>query len=89
MRMAGAVPIINGLVGALIGGDDSGAIARSPSYDLGYPKIPGRDLEGIPNANDPAMREKLRQRFLLNPKGQEDIPGFLKKASEEPPWQLL
>jgi hypothetical protein len=50
------------------------------SFDLGYPKIPGRDLEGVPNANDPVMREKLRQRLLKNPSGGEDLPGFIKKA---------
>lgn len=55
-------------------------IAGSPSFDLGYPKIPGRNVEGIPNANDPVMREKLRQRLLKNLGGQEDIPGFLRKA---------
>ncbi len=55
-------------------------VARSPSFDLGYPKVPGRDLEGIPNANDPVMRERLRQRLLKNPGGGEELPGFLKKA---------
>lgn len=55
-------------------------IAASPSFDLSYPKIPGRDLEGINNANDPVMREKLRNRLLINPKGTEDLPGFIKKA---------
>jgi hypothetical protein len=55
-------------------------IAASPSFDLSYPKIPGRDLEGIPNANDPVMREKLRQRLLRNPEGGQELPGFLRKA---------
>jgi hypothetical protein len=55
-------------------------VAASPSFDLGYPKIPGRDLEGVPNANDPVMRQKLRERLLRNPGGAEDLPGFLKKA---------
>lgn len=55
-------------------------VAGSPSFDLGYPKIPGRNLEGIPNANDPLMRDKLRQRLLRNPQGSEDLPGFLKQA---------
>lgn len=55
-------------------------ISASPSFDLGYPKIPGRSLEGIPNANDPVMREKLRQRLLKNPMGGEELPGFIKKA---------
>jgi hypothetical protein len=53
-------------------------VAGSPSFDLGYPKIPGRHLEGIPNAKE--MREKLRQRLLKNPGGAEDLPGFLRKA---------
>jgi hypothetical protein len=55
-------------------------ISASPSFDLGYPKIPGRNLEGIPNANDPVMREKLRQRLLKNPLGGQELPGFIKKA---------
>ena len=54
--------------------------AVSPSFDLSYPKIPGRSVEGVPNANDPVMREKLRQRLLRNPEGGQDLPGFLKKA---------
>jgi hypothetical protein len=54
--------------------------AVSPSFDLSYPKIPGRNVEGVPNANDPVMREKLRQRLLRNPEGGQDLPGFLKKA---------
>lgn len=69
--------IADGLMQALSGE----SVARGPSFDLGYPKVPGRDLEGIPNANDPVMREKLRQRLLKNPGGQEDIPSFLKRAS--------
>lgn len=56
------------------------SISATPSFDLGYPKIPGRNLEGVPNANDPIMREKLRQRLLRNPKGGEDLPGFVKQA---------
>jgi len=55
-------------------------VAGSPSFDLSYPKIPGRDLEGIPNANDPIMREKLRQRLLKNPEGGQELPGFVKRA---------
>lgn len=55
-------------------------ISGSPSFDLTYPKIPGRNVEGIPNANDPVMREKLRQRLLKNPEGGQELPGFLKKA---------
>jgi hypothetical protein len=68
---------------------DAGELARNPSFDLGYPMVPGRDLEGVPNANDPVMREKLRQRLLNNPRGNEDLPGFVKKASASSPWQLL
>jgi len=56
------------------------AIAGGFNHDLSYPKIPGRDVQGIPNANDPVMREKLRQRLLNNPGGGEDLPGFVKKA---------
>lgn len=55
-------------------------LAGGKSFDLSYPKIPGRDLEGVPNANDPVMREKLRQRLLRNPDGGQELPGFLRKA---------
>ena len=48
--------------------------------DMSYPHIPGRRLEGVPNANDPVMREKLRNRRLRNPAGGEDLPGFLGKV---------
>jgi len=58
------------------GGD--ALIAGSPSFDLGYPNIPGRTLEGIPNAKDPIMRQKLRERLLKNPNGTEQLPPFLK-----------
>ena len=61
--------------------------ASSPSFDLSYPKIPGRNLEGVPNANDPSNREKLQRRLLRNPDGQEDLPGFLKKAEGAPAAQ--
>ncbi len=67
--------------GAQLGNvEGMGAVAGSLNHDLSYPKIPGRDVQGIPNANDPVMREKLRQRLLNNPGGGEDLPGFLKKA---------
>jgi hypothetical protein len=59
------------------GGGDA-LIAGSPSFDLGYPKIPGRDFEGIPNANDPIMSKKLREKLLKNPNGAEQLPPFLK-----------
>jgi len=50
------------------------------SFDLNVPYTPGRDLEGIPNVDNPAMREKILRRFgPKNPGGQE-LPGFLKKA---------
>jgi hypothetical protein len=64
-------------------------IARSPSFDMSYPKIPGRDVEGIPNANDPLMREKLRQRMLRNPEGGQELPGFLKRAEAGGPLNPL
>jgi len=50
------------------------SVAGSPSFDLSYPKIPGRNLEGVPNANDPVMREKLRRRLLKNPEGGQQLP---------------
>ncbi len=53
-------------------------LARGMSFDLSYPKIPGKNLEGVPNANDPLMREKLRQRLLKNPHGGQELPGFLR-----------
>jgi len=81
MRMAAAAPIASELSHLLLAGN--------PSFDLGVPKIPGKNLEGVPNANDPVMREKLRQRFLANPDGREDLPGFLKKAAANHDWQLL
>jgi len=55
-------------------------IAGSPSFDLSYPHIPGRNLEGVPNANESGMRKKLLQRFLKNPKGSEQLPGFLNRG---------
>jgi hypothetical protein len=58
-------------------------LAGGPSFDLRYPKIPGRDLEGVPNADEPLMREKLRQRLLRNPQGSEELPGFLRRAALE------
>ena len=56
-------------------------LAGSPSFDMSYPRgRMGDNFEGIPNANDPVMREKLRNRRLRNPAGSEDIPGFLGRA---------
>jgi len=60
------------------------SLARNPSFDLNYPKIPGKDVEGIPNANDRVMREKLRRRLLRNPDGGQELPGFLRQAAA--PW---
>ena len=55
-------------------------LAGGRSFDLNVPYTPGRDLEGIPNVDNPAMREKILRRFgPRNPGGQE-LPGFLKKA---------
>ena len=54
------------------------AIAGGFNHDLSYPKIPGRDVQGIPNAD--VMREKLRQRLLKNPNGEETLPPFIQKA---------
>ena len=55
-------------------------LAGSPSFDLSYPRIPGKNLEGVPNANDPVMKQKLRNRLLRNPAGTEMLPGFLGRA---------
>ena len=55
-------------------------MAGSPSFDLSYPRISGKNLEGVPNANDPVMRKKLRDRLLRNPAGTETLPGFLGRA---------
>lgn len=53
-------------------------VAGSPSFDLSYPRGPGgSSYEGIPNANDPLMKKKLRGRVLTNPEGKEMLPGFL------------
>ena len=70
-----------GFYGAQLGNvEGMEAVAGGFNHDLSYPKIPGRDVQGIPNANDPVMRERLRQRLLNNPGGGEDLPGFVKKA---------
>ena len=55
-------------------------LSGSPSFDLSYPKIPGKNLEGVPNANDPVIRKKLQNRLLKNPGGAEMLPGFLGRA---------
>ena len=64
------------------GGDDDGIELMLAGYqmpaDLSYPRgRRGDNFEGIPNANDPVMREKLRNRRLRNPAGGQDLPGFL------------
>ena len=81
--MRGMFPIrdrVAAFVGGLTGEPE---IAGSLSFDLNYPKIPGRDLQGVPNANDPVMREKLRRRLLKNPEGGQELPGFLRKAEAD------
>jgi len=55
-------------------------IAGSPSFDLSYPHIPGRNLEGVYNANDPVMRKKAIYRLLKNPEGREELPEFLNRG---------
>jgi hypothetical protein len=87
MRMAAAEPIAGQLSQLLL--DSDGILAGNPSFDLSYPKIPGRDVEGIPNANEPEMRRKLMERFLRNPDGGQELPGFIKKAAAESPYQRL
>jgi hypothetical protein len=73
-----------GFYGAQLGNvEGMEAIAGSLNHDLSYPKIPGRDVQGVPNANDPIMRKKLLQRLLNNPDGKEDLPGFVKKAESQ------
>tara|TARA_Y100000401_G_C8279611_1_gene202713 strand:+ start:96 stop:554 length:459 start_codon:yes stop_codon:yes gene_type:complete len=58
-------------------GGDEVAGFQMPA-DLSYPRgRRGDNFEGVPNANDPVMREKLRNRRLRNPAGGEDLPGFL------------
>ena len=70
-----------GHYGALIGNiGGMGDIASGFNNNLSYPYIPGRDVQGVPNANDPIMREKLRQRLLKNPGEGPGLPGFVKKA---------
>ena len=65
--------------GAQLGNvEGMGAVAGGLNHDLRYPKIPGLDLQGVPNAD--VMNQKLRKRLLKNPNGEEDLPGFLKKA---------
>jgi hypothetical protein len=59
-----------------------GPLARDPSFNLKHPKIPGRDFDGVPNAE--AMHDQLRRRLLRNPDGGQELPGFLRQASA--PW---
>jgi len=68
-------------IAELVSGAIEQEIAGGPSFDLRYPKVPGRDFEGIPNADQPVMRERLRQRLLRNPSGTEELPGFLVRGA--------
>ena len=52
-------------------------LAGSPSMDANIPYIPGRSLEGVPNARE--MKDVLKRKYLKNPGGQE-LPGFVKGA---------
>ena len=63
--------------GDLFGGDEIAGF-QMPS-DLSYPHIPGRSVQGVPNANDPLMKRKLKDRLLKNQLIQE-LPGFLGKV---------
>lgn len=70
-----------GFYGAQLGNvEGMEAVAGGFNHDLSYPKIPNRDVQGIPNANDPVMRERLRNRLLKNPNGEETLPPFIQKA---------
>ena len=66
-------------------GRDDASVELLTSYDMpadiSYPRgRRGDNFEGIPNANDPVMREKLRNRRLRNPVGGQELPGFLGKV---------
>ena len=43
-------------------------VAGNPSFDVGVPYIPGKSLEGVPNAEN--MKEILKRKYLKNPGGQ-------------------
>ena len=51
------------------------------SFNLNTPYVPGKDFTGVPNADNPAMKEKLRNRLLKNPSGSEQIPSFLVRGA--------
>ena len=53
-------------------------IAGSPSFDVSLPHVPGRSFEGVHNAAN--MKNKIRDRLLTNPQGQEALPQFLKSV---------
>tara|TARA_Y100000004_G_scaffold197236_1_gene270585 strand:+ start:2728 stop:3279 length:552 start_codon:yes stop_codon:yes gene_type:complete len=53
-------------------------VAGTPSFDVGVPHIPGKNLEGVPNAKD--MREVLKRKYLKNPGGQTLLIPNLRKA---------
>ena len=68
-----------GFYGAQLGNvEGMGAVAGGFNHDLSYPKIPGRDVQGIPNAD--VMKKQLRDRLLKNPNGEETLPPFIQKA---------
>ena len=50
------------------------AIAGGPSFNVGTPYVPGRSLEGVPNADSPVMRDKIHRRFLAIPPGSPNQP---------------
>ena len=52
-------------------------LAGRTSMDANIPYIPGRNLEGVPNARE--MKDVLKRKYLKNPGGQE-LPGFVKGA---------
>ena len=43
-------------------------LAGTPSFDVNVPYIPGKNLEGVPNAD--TMRERIKRKYLKNPGGQ-------------------
>lgn len=51
------------------------------SFNLNTPYVPGKDFTGVPNADNPAMKEKLRNRLLKNPSGSEQLPSFLVRGA--------
>lgn len=64
-------------LGYELAGSPGYELAGSPSMDANIPYIPGRNLEGVPNARE--MKDVLKRKYLKNPGGQE-LPGFVKGA---------